>query len=119
MGPGKFVSDQQEHRDAGEIRDKICARSLLKECSIGHFSGVLEIDGFIDKNEFKKQLDDWIEVSRKAAPNRSLIPGDPKREAEAIRSKDGIPLLQPVVDDLWIFRRRLGYRGTESLRTSA
>ena len=29
-----------------------------------------------------------------------MIPGDPEREAEAIRSKEGIPLLKPVVDDL-------------------
>ena len=29
-----------------------------------------------------------------------MIPGDPEREAEAIRSKEGVPLLKPVVDDL-------------------
>src|SRR6516162_8993243 len=29
-----------------------------------------------------------------------LIPGDPEREAEVIRSKEGIPLIKPVVDDL-------------------
>ena len=29
-----------------------------------------------------------------------MIPGDPEREAEAIRSKQGIPLVPAVVDDL-------------------
>ena len=29
-----------------------------------------------------------------------LIPGDPERELEAERMKNGIPLLQPVIDDL-------------------
>jgi LDH2 family malate/lactate/ureidoglycolate dehydrogenase len=29
-----------------------------------------------------------------------LIPGDPEREAEAIRSQEGVPLLKPVVDGL-------------------
>jgi len=38
----------------------------------------------------------------KAAPDTAgpLIPGDPEREAEAIRSKHGIPLVAAVVDDL-------------------
>ena len=58
---------------------------------IGHFFGALQIDGFIDKDEFKKQIDDWIHVFRNTKPapgtNGPLIPGDPEREAEAIRSK--------------------------------
>lgn len=71
---------------------------------IGHFFGVLQIDGFIDKAEFQKQIDEWIYVFRNTKPapgtNSPLIPGDPEREAEAIRSKESIPLLQPVVNDL-------------------
>jgi LDH2 family malate/lactate/ureidoglycolate dehydrogenase len=46
----------------------------------------------------------WIRVFRNAKPapgtNGPLIPGDPEREAEAIRSKEGIPLIKPVVNDL-------------------
>jgi L-2-hydroxycarboxylate dehydrogenase (NAD+) len=56
------------------------------------------------KDEFKKQIADWIHVFRNTKPAPAtkgpLIPGDPEREAEAIRSKEGIPLLKPVVDDL-------------------
>jgi len=37
-----------------------------------------------------------------------LIPGDPEREAEAIRSKEGIPLIKPVVDDLLDISRKTG-----------
>lgn len=37
-----------------------------------------------------------------------LIPGDPEREAEAICSKEGIPLLKPVVDDLLDISKRTG-----------
>jgi len=37
-----------------------------------------------------------------------LIPGDPEREAEAIRSKKGIPLIKPVVDDLLDISRKTG-----------
>ena len=79
---------------------------------IGHFFGAMEIDGFIDKDEFKKQIDEWIHVFRNTKPapgtNGPLIPGDPEREAEAIRSKDGIPLIKPVVDDLLDIARKTG-----------
>ena len=41
-------------------------------------------------------MDEWIRIFRntKPAPDNSgpLIPGDPEREAEAIPSKEGIPL---------------------------
>ena len=74
--------------------------------------GALQIDGFIDKLEFKKQIDDWIHVFRKTKPapgtNGPLIPGDPEREAEAIRIKDGVPLIKPVVDDLLDISKKTG-----------
>lgn len=72
----------------------------------------VQIDGFIDKDDFKKQIDDWIRVFRSTKPVRGtggpLIPGDPEREAEAIRSKGGIPLSKPVVDDLLEISKRTG-----------
>ena len=92
------------------LRQEIPERSVGK--GIGHFFGAMQIDGFIDKDEFKKQIDDWIQVFRKTKPapgtNGPLIPGDPEREAEAIRSKEGIPLLKPVVDDLMDISRKTG-----------
>ena len=43
----------------------------------------MKIDGFIDKDEFKKQIDEWIRVFRNTKPapgtNGPLIPGDPER----------------------------------------
>ena len=72
----------------------------------------MPIDGFIDKLEFKKQIDDWIHVFRKTKPapgtDGPLIPGDPEREAEAIRTKEGIPLIKPVVDDLLDISKKTG-----------
>ena len=92
------------------LRQEIPARSVGK--GIGHFFGAMQIDGFIDKDEFKKQIDDWIQVFRKTKPapgtHGPLIPGDPEREAEAIRSKQGIPLLKPVVDDLIDISKKTG-----------
>jgi LDH2 family malate/lactate/ureidoglycolate dehydrogenase len=72
----------------------------------------MQIDGFIDKDEFKKQIDEWIRVFRNTKPapgiNGPLIPGDPEREAETTRSKEGIPLIEPVVDDLLDISRKTG-----------
>jgi len=92
------------------LRQEIPQRSVGK--GIGHFFGALQIDGFIDKNEFKRQIDEWIRVFRNTKPvpgtNGPLIPGDPEREAEAIRSKEGIPLLSAVVDDLLDISKKTG-----------
>jgi len=84
------------------LRQEIPGRSVGK--GIGHFFGALRIDGFIDPDEFKRQIDEWIHVFRltRTAPGTpgTIIPGDPEREAEAIRTKQGIPLLPAVVNDL-------------------
>ena len=92
------------------LRQEIPQRSVGK--GIGHFFGAMQIDGFIDKAEFKKQIDEWIRVFRKTKPapgtSGPLIPGDPEREAEAIRSKEGIPLIKPVVDDLLEISKKTG-----------
>ena len=92
------------------LQQEIPPRKVGK--GIGHFFGAMEIDGFIDKQEFKKQVDEWIRVLRNTKPapgtNGPLIPGDPERETEAIRSRQGIPLIKPVVDDLLDISRKTG-----------
>lgn len=84
------------------LRYETPSRSVGK--GIGHFFGAMEIAAFMDVDEFKKRMDDWIEVFRATRPTDPqqpvLIPGDPEHEQEAIRWKDGIPLLEPVIRDL-------------------
>lgn len=54
----------------------------------------MQIHGFINKDEFKKLFDDWIQVFRntKSAPgtNSPLIRGDPEREAECAEQRDTV-----------------------------
>lgn len=92
------------------LRQEIPERSVGK--GIGHFFGAMDIDGFIDKDTFKRQIDERVRVFRQTKPatgtHGPLIPGDPKREAESVRSKQRIPLLQPVVDDLLDISRKTG-----------
>ena len=58
----------------------------------------MQVDGFIDKDDDSKQFDEWTRVFRNPdqAPGTHgpLIRGDPERAAEAIRSKEAVPLLK-------------------------
>jgi len=70
---------------------------------IGHFVGAMRIDAFRPADEFKAHMDNWISRFRNATPiegKEVLIPGDPERIMEAIRMKEGIPLLEAVKKDL-------------------
>ena len=81
---------------------------------IGHFFGAMRVDAFRPADEFKSHMDNWIKRFRAAETtpgnDRVLIPGDPERELEAIRAKEGIPRLDPVVEDLTSLGEKFGIR---------
>lgn len=71
---------------------------------LGHFFGAMRVDAFRPANEFKLHMDNWISRFRAATPaeghEKVLIPGDPEREMEFIRTTEGIPLVDSVLDEL-------------------
>ena len=71
---------------------------------IGHFFGAMRIDAFRTAEAFKSDMDLWIQRFRNAKPaegfDKVIVPGDPEREIEADRRKNGIPLLDEVFTDL-------------------
>src|SRR6476659_2884033 len=79
---------------------------------IGHFFGAMRVDAFRPAEEFKQHMDKCIERFRSAKTaegfEKVIIPGDPEREMEAIRMKEGIPVLGPVVDDLNFLAEKFG-----------
>lgn len=79
---------------------------------IGHFFGAMRIDAFRPAGEFKSHMDNWITRFREAEPvikgHHVLVAGDPERELEHQRKKEGIPLLDPVVKDLMEVGERFG-----------
>jgi LDH2 family malate/lactate/ureidoglycolate dehydrogenase len=79
---------------------------------IGHFLGAMRIDAFRPASEFRAAMDDWIQGFRRAGTlpgeEKVLVPGDPEREFDAIRRREGIPLLDPVVIDLQALAGKLG-----------
>lgn len=71
---------------------------------LGHFLGAMRVDAFRPKEEFLSHMDNWIKRFRDAKPidekQPVIIPGDPERAMERIYLKEGISLLEPVVEDL-------------------
>jgi L-2-hydroxycarboxylate dehydrogenase (NAD+) len=81
---------------------------------IGHFFGAMRVDAFRPATDFKQHMDNWIRRFRSAKPvegeEKVLIPGDPEREMEALRMKEGIPLLDAVVTDLSAVGEKFGIK---------
>jgi LDH2 family malate/lactate/ureidoglycolate dehydrogenase len=79
---------------------------------LGHFFGAMRVDAFRPADEFKLHMDNWIERFRKAKPaegyDKVLIPGDPERVMEIERMKNGIPIVETVVNDLKSVGEKLG-----------
>ncbi|MDP9041283.1 MAG: Ldh family oxidoreductase [Bacteroidota bacterium] len=71
---------------------------------IGHFFGAMRIDAFRKAEEFKADMDQWLKRFREAKVAKGfekvLVPGDPERDMETIRKKNGIPLMKAVIEDL-------------------
>ncbi len=81
---------------------------------IGHFLGAMRVDGFRSADDFKANLDNWIERFKSAKTvnddQKVIIPGEPELEAEQDRKVNGIPLVQAVVDDLNALADRFGIK---------
>jgi LDH2 family malate/lactate/ureidoglycolate dehydrogenase len=92
------------------VQQPVLDRNVGK--GIGHLFGALQIEAFIDQEEFRRRVDAWIRTLRKTKPAPGtmgpLIPGDPEREAEYIRSRMGVPLSTPVLDGLLALAAKTG-----------
>ena len=79
---------------------------------IGHFLGAMRIDGFRPAQDFKDHLDNWITRFKNAKtiyPEKQvIIPGEPEYAFEIERKKNGIPLVDAVVNDLNQLASKLG-----------
>lgn len=77
---------------------------------IGHFFGAMRIDAFRPADEFKQHMDQWIRRFKSArtidGEDRVIIPGEPELALEKERISGGIPLLEPVIDDLKLLADR-------------
>jgi LDH2 family malate/lactate/ureidoglycolate dehydrogenase len=71
---------------------------------LGHFLGAMRIDAFRPADDFKSNMDLWLNRFRSAKPiqgqEKVYVAGDIERTMEATRMKEGIPLVNDVVKDL-------------------
>jgi len=81
---------------------------------IGHFFGAMRVDAFRPTADFKYHMDNWITRFRSAktveGQPRVIIPGDPEREFEIKRRKEGIPLDPNVAEDLKQLGEKFGIK---------
>ena len=80
----------------------------------GHFFGAMRIDAWQPKDEFKSQMDKWIDTYKGAKPakgiERVLIPGELEREKEEKISREGINIIPAIADDLTEIASKLGIK---------
>lgn len=71
---------------------------------IGHFLGAMRIDAFRPANDFKNNIDNWIDAFKNAEKTDEnqhvIIPGEPEFLIEKERLESGIPLNEKVITDL-------------------
>jgi L-2-hydroxycarboxylate dehydrogenase (NAD+) len=81
---------------------------------LGHFFGAMRIDAFRPREEFLNHMDRWIRRFRSSKTVEGhtsvVIPGDPEREFEEQRRREGIPLLSSVIEDLRAVGERFGIK---------
>src|SRR5690606_8671939 len=71
---------------------------------LGHFLGAWRVDGFRPVEDNKRNIDQWIErfktADRIADDQSVIIPGEPEDLAEQMNRREGIPLVEAVINDL-------------------
>ncbi len=71
---------------------------------IGHFVGAMRVDGFRPIDDFKTNMDQWINRFKASdtieGQNEVIIPGEPEARMYTKRKNEGIPLIDPVFLDL-------------------
>jgi LDH2 family malate/lactate/ureidoglycolate dehydrogenase len=71
---------------------------------IGHFVGAWRVDAFRPIDDFKKNMDQWIQRFKNSTPAADnqpvIIPGEPEAKAQKERLLNGIPVDNVVYSDL-------------------
>lgn len=79
---------------------------------IGHFFGAMRIDAFRKADDFKKDMDQWIDAFKNATPvnekQKVIIPGEPEVAIEKERRANGIPIVKEIVNDLKLLGEKFG-----------
>ncbi len=79
---------------------------------MGHHVQAIKIDGFIDPDDFKRDMDKFLSglINAKAAPgkDRVIYPGLPEYEEQKIRKDHGIPYHSEVIEWFESYKNEMG-----------
>ena len=99
----------------GYVKDKKNA----EDKGIGHFFGAIRIDAFQTADEFKNYMDEWITTFRNAetipGKEKVIIPGDPERESEKEKLKNGIELSPKTLENMKKIAKELNVKFPDNL----
>ncbi len=88
---------------SGNEVSKMYGNSLSEKRNLGQFYGAININKFVDPEEFKKNLKQVAERLRlepKAGEEPVMVPGDPEKKCEIERLKNGIPISDLLIEKL-------------------
>lgn len=75
-----------------------------KPSNIGHFLAAINVNAFTPIEEFKKRMDDLIQIIKNSAKangcDKIYIPGEKEWEIEIQRRKNGIPISMKIIEEL-------------------
>jgi LDH2 family malate/lactate/ureidoglycolate dehydrogenase len=78
---------------------------------LGHFIGAMRIDAFRPAEDFKYNMDLWLNRFRNATPAKGheqvYVAGDIERKMEKERMQNGIPIVQAVQSDLALLAEKM------------
>lgn len=80
---------------------------------LGHFVGAMTVEGFRPIDDFKNEMDNWIQSFKAAErinPEQEVfVPGEKEFLIKREREANGIPLNQKVVEDLEGLAQKFGF----------
>lgn len=87
---------------------------LAGRSGLGHFLGAWDVDGFIDKEQFKEDMDAWIKHIKSSKTNNSLdsliVPGEPEFINHQKNIKEGLHIHSKVFESLIELDKKFGIK---------
>ncbi|QHJ70106.1 Ldh family oxidoreductase [Planococcus halotolerans] len=90
---------------------------------LGHFFGAINIESFIGKEDFYKNIDKKVKETVESKPSegfdRVYMPGEIEMNRKRRREKEGVPLSQDIFNELEATGKKYGVEITDYLQVAA
>lgn len=93
---------------------KVPGQQMMQGVNVGHFLMAVDVENYIDRNEFKGHMDDIIRhlknCPRIEGVERIYLPGEPELLKEQQYRSEGVPVSGAVLDELRKIAGELGVK---------